>query len=529
MSPLLRRWIEETIRRRCEDLPRRPFTPGLVDPQSLDPAAARRAAAVAIVGLIADRLVVVGFRRGESFAVLESRAVNIDGALVEPPTLASVDFHELLFGVGAHEAAHIRYSCILRRPSAIRLWLQNVIEDERIEVAIARGWPPLASPLATTRAELIKSDPALHGFLGALFYLVRAPARMPLLLWMLHRRRLERAIRILTPFPESAADASRAVRRLMRLVRSDERRTLPRLPSFDLSGGSGRRRRRGDLRLGLRSRHAVEEDAWSGETPKAVWSDADGDAAGYTAACIAARADAHVFREALTTALRPRWRPMAPTGRIDRRRLHAWPFDDRIFRVAEPEPCRLTIVLILDLSGSMRSWWNELQRVAVAFSEAAHGLRHVRLHVYGHAADGGGEPQTEITRFATPARGRVLGLGSLPLGANNRDGHALELVASDLLVREASRRAARIAIHLCDNEPAACDYGGAPARRATRLAMAAFTRSFGPLLTLVFGGHEKAAGEDPMVVRWRAEGGIRDLANAIARHLGGAGQAPPGP
>jgi hypothetical protein len=519
MNRILRDWIAETMRRRGEDLPRRPFAVGLVDPCCYDPAAARRAAAVALVQLVADGRAAVSFRRGESYATLETRAVNIDGSLVEPPSLASVDFLELLFGVAAHEGGHLSHSRVPRRLSPIRLWLLNVIDDERIEVAIARDWPPLASPLATTRAQLIRDDVPLRGFLGALFYLVRAPDRMSFLVWRLHRGRLEQAIEILTPFPGSPEDVTRAVSRLVELVPEEERRSPPKFPSFDLKGRS-RWRRRGDLRPGPRIRLGNDADAWSEETPKVVWRDAAPDAAGYATASAAARADARVLRDALTTSLKPRWRPMAPTGRIDRRRLHAWSFDERIFRTAEPAPCELTLAVILDLSGSMREWWSELQRVAVAFCEAVHGLRHVRLYVYGHAADGEGEPQTEIVRFATPARGPVLCLGSLPPGANNRDGHALELIASDLLVREASRRTVRVAVHLCDNEPAACDYGGVPARRATQQASEAFGRSFGPLVTLVFGADEEVGGGDPKVVRWREDGGLRDLAKAIAGLVG---------
>lgn len=518
MSPELTEWIEATARRRYERLRGVPFAPGLVDPRCANQGAARRAAAAVLVTLVGGRPAAVHFRPGESYANLEDLVVNVDGALVEPAALASVDFLELLFGVAVHEGGHLYDSRILYSTIPVRRWIYNVVEDERIEVATARRWPALAPLLATTRRELIRPEHA-RGFLGALFLLVRAPAKLPFLTWGLQRRRLLRAMRILTPFPDTHAAVLRAVRRLALLVPDEERRKPPSFPCLELRGRKRPGRGRGDLRRGHHGASASGADAWSSDVCEVRWDQADVDAAGYADAALSARADALVLRAALIAAVKPRWRPMATLGLVDRRRLHAWQYDDRIFRTAAPTPREVTIVLILDLSGSMRSWWSELRRVAVAFSEAACGLRHVRLFVYGHAADGDGEPRTEVTRFATPARGPVLGLGTLPPGANNRDGHALDLIAGDMRARAARNSGARIAIHLCDNEPAAHAYGGLPARRATETAMERFARSFGPLLTLVFGGSRKEEGTDRRVVRWREQGAMRELASSIVCHL----------
>jgi hypothetical protein len=518
MRPNLSTWIETTARRRGEHLAGAPFAPGLVAAHAADPAACRRAAAAVLVTLVGDRPASVHFRRGESYANLDDLVVNIDGALVEPKgAVASVDFLDLLFGVAVHEGAHLYESQTLRRTTAVRRWIHNVVEDERIEVATARRLPALGPVLATTRRELIRPAEA-RGFLGALFLLVRAPTKLGLMA-LLHRRRLESAIRILTPFPETHADVLRAVRRLARLVPRDEARRPPSFPCLELRGRARVGRRGGDLRRGRGGGGAREMDAWSGDACEVRWQEAEADAAGYACAAAAAHGDALLLRAALTAAVTPRLRPMATRGRLDRRRLHAWRWDDRIYRTITAAPRDVTILLILDLSGSMRSWWDELRHVAVAFSEAVCGLAHVRLFVYGHAADGDGEPRTEITRFATPARGPVLGLGSLPPGANNRDGHALDLIARDVTARVGRRADARIAIHLCDNAPAAQDYGGLPARRATADAMQRFGCTFGPLLTLLFGAGKDTGSPDRRVVRWRDEGGMRDLATALARHL----------
>jgi hypothetical protein len=475
--------------------------------------------ATAIVSLVGGRAADVGFRRGDSWATPDTGAVNIDGALLEAPHLESAEFPELLIGVAAHEGAHLRWSRAWRRASPLWRYLYNVVEDERIEAAAARRWPPLAAPLETTRRALVRAEPGPRGFLVALFLLVRAPERMTSLLWVVHRRRLRRAMEILTPFPESAAEVLVAVRRLARLVPPEERARPPELPAF---GVRGRARRGGSAgeEEGAGGWPFGREDEWSDVTPPELWTDARPDPAGYAAARAAAAADARLVHAALAAAVRGAPRPLARTGLLDRRRLHAWRWDPRVFRTGRPAPRPLTLVLVLDLSGSMRGWYDPVQRIAVAFSEAACRLRHVRLHVYGHAADGDGRPRTEITRFATPARGPVLALGTLPEGANNRDGHALALIARDLAAREPDRRRARLALHLCDEDPLACAYAGLPARAATERARAAFQRSFGPLVTVRFGGPRTPARPD--VLPWR-EGATRALAAAGAARVARAG------
>jgi hypothetical protein len=251
-----------------------------------------------------------------------------------------------------------------------------------------------------------------------------------------------------------------------------------------------------------------------------TWEEAPPDPGGYGDASALVQGDASTLRAVLVAAGRTSRQPWVRRGILDRRRLHASPYDDRLFRVARPAPRELVLALILDLSGSMHESFGALRHVAVAFSEAANGLRHVRLHVYGHAADGRGLPCTEITRFATPACGPVLSLGTLPRGANNRDGHALEVIAQDLAEREASRRAARLAIHVCDGDPSASGYMGLPAKEATRRGVATFRRTFGPVLLLGIGGrNEILASFGAPVVMWEHGRDVGELARGIRSQL----------
>src|SRR5262249_14224645 len=106
-------------------------------------------------------------------------------------------------------------------------WLYNLVEDERVEVQVARRWPALSSPLATARERLLRCDASEKSFLGALFHLVRAPDRMPPRLWSAHAALLERAIRILTPFPETRRRGRRRVGRPPGPPPRDERGRAP--------------------------------------------------------------------------------------------------------------------------------------------------------------------------------------------------------------------------------------------------------------------------------------------------------------
>jgi hypothetical protein len=519
MIRALESWVAETRRRRGEHVQGEPFSPGLVDPATIDPAAVRRRVAANIVALVGNRPTCVTFDEGDSCASLDQGVVNIDATFIDPPASRCDLVDELLVGVAAHEGGHLLLSRGLRkRPTRLRQWLYNLVEDERIEAEVARRWPPLSPPLSTTREELIRSDTRSHRFLGALFFLVRAPDRMPLLAWIVHERRLRMVTRILTPFPATPAEVEAAVSKLERIVPTAERSNLPRFPSLTL-------RRRGRTRLAgapreisgpVRRGRRTRKAEWRDHEPPVVWKTAPPDPAGYASLRATVMPEARALRAAVLAATTVRRRTALQHGVLDRRRLHAWAFDDRLFRTAQQAARDITLVLILDLSGSMRSRWRDLTRVAVTFSESVRGLPHVRLYVYGHAADGDGFPCTEITRFATPACGQVLSLGSLPSGANNRDGHALELIARDCSARDGAQRRTRLAVHVCDCDPHASSYAGLPARQATRRGVVTFQRVLGPLVVL---GMDVPAACDPApakMVPWHEACFATDLGHVLA-------------
>jgi hypothetical protein len=92
----------------------------------------------------------------------------------------------------------------------------------------------------------------------------------------------------------------------------------------------------------------------------------------------------------------------------------------------------------------------------------------------------------------------VLSLGSLPSGAHNRDGHALELIARHCSARDGSLRRIQ-------------QLRGSAARQATRRGVATFQRLFGPLVVLAMNG---VASYDPAPARmvpWHGTSFGKDL------------------
>jgi hypothetical protein len=524
VSQLLADWIAATRERRGEDRPRAAGAPGLLDAPA-NPEA-RRAVAGALVALVGRRPARVTFEGGGSFANLARALVNLDGDVVSPPSGRERDTDQLLVGLAAHEGGHLLLSQSLPRPrSPLRRWLLNVIEDERVEVEVARRWPTLARALAYTRRELLACEAGTQEFLAALFHLVRAPEQLSPDLWSAYGPWLTRSIRILTPFPETVDGVVRAVRRLERIVPPEVRAgSIPEVHELvvvdgtDAPGHAGTDARLRRMLRRLRACRGLRADTLEPAEPPVEWVEAVPVPTAYHALAAAVQGDARTLRAALTTATRLERGAVGRTGILDRRRLHAWRFDDRLFRGVRAVPYEITLALLLDLSGSMHPHRATLQRIAVTISEAARGLPHVRLFVYGHAADGGDAPCTVITRFATPARGAVTTLGDLPRGANNRDGHALEIVARDLNARAPSPRTGRLALHVCDGDPQARGYRGRPAREATRRGIATFRQHFGPLVLV---GIDPATGFETLgapVLVWHAD----TFAPALARTLGAA-------
>jgi hypothetical protein len=84
-----------------------------------------------------------------------------------------------------------------------------------------------------------------------------------------------------------------------------------------------------------------------------VWKTALTDPAGYASLSATVVSDDRALHAALPAATTVRRRTAQQRGVLDRRRLHTWSFDDRLFRTARPAVRDVTLAPILDLSGMM--------------------------------------------------------------------------------------------------------------------------------------------------------------------------------
>lgn len=484
MSAVRDDWVAQTIVRRGP--PGVPFATGLVPPGCVDPERALQAAAVAALHCLAARAVSVSFEPGASYADLEHDVANLAFDIARSGDARW--FAERAIAIGVHEGAHLRLS--RPRPSGeppLFGWLHNLIEDERIECAIARHYPVLAFPLAQLRRDVLRVEPAPVNLLACLFMLVRAPERLVARAWRRNEAFLRAVTEILTPFPRTPGAVTRATRRIFELLPEDLRRALP--PPHLL--GHGCTHESGHPHEEWSARRRRGGHGWSGDPggvssdPPVRWSDAARDAAGYERIRREVHAEARWLADRLR-ALAPRRREeRARSGLLDRRRLYAYRHDERLFRVRGQRPLPLAIAVIIDLSGSMRGACEAIaQRIAITLAEAAALLPGVRLHAYGHSADLEGSPSTDIVRFGAAPNGRHEGLGALPIGRNNRDAHAIAAVGRDLVARAGRRSGPRIAVVICDGLPDAKGFHGEAALRATRHSIARLEHEWGPTILL---------------------------------------------
>lgn len=470
-----------------------PLTRGIIDEATLNPILARRGLARATVSLAAGKQIWTSFDRGSSHADVRDRRVNIDEGLLSASETAGNNLElpfgleseeemiaEVLAGVSAHEGAHQRYTEPHREPSPLLRFLVNLVEDERIERLLVRDFPVYAGPLAVARDRLITAD-ELSGLFAAIYIVVRAPARTPPRLWRRHQTVLLSVIEILSPFPETYDDVLQAAIRISRLIPQNLVEDAPPFPEFGSQlEKRGKRPRTGRFRRWGRGRDELEDPE-----PKVSWIEAkSGSASAYLeyqqATAPLARAIHAVFQPPYDVRYRP-----SSSGRVNRKRLSRHRFDERILRHAVAHRDPLELVLLLDLSGSMRGTrWDAQHRIAVAFFEAVRMNPALSLRVYGHGADAEDRPSTQIYRLATSGvrgGGPATCLGDLPEGSNNRDGHSLRLIGQELASRHPVRRGGRLVIHASDASPSAAGYGGQPALGATRDALTWFRKHVAPI------------------------------------------------
>jgi hypothetical protein len=479
MSAELKRWIEETERRRPGG--QQPFELGLVSDRCLDPTAAHWAAVRTVVNFVAGRPVTVVREEGLSYADLSEALVNLDGRVSDP---------ERLYGIAAHEAAHLLLTRMLAKNCG-RLFrmLHNVIEDERIECEVARRFPALAHPLAIARRELCTELEPNADVIQTLFALVRAPTHITPANWDAHGKLLLESMEILEPFPSSPGEVEKAVHRIIALLPEHIRKHPP-LGRIHVCGRERREDRKGHRARRLADLAAkygraggfdwLDEHGEVGTPPPVVWSEAPSDPQRYESIQREVAQEAAALAARIELLLPTRSRDRLPQGRLDPRRLYAWRTDGRVFRGPDSRTERLGVALIVDLSSSMRGSGGDLaRRIAILLSETCALVRGVRLYAYGHNADDGAE-RTHIRRYSTSATGRAFALGSIDFAGNNRDAHAIEAIGQDLLAREGPKRTPRVAILISDARPNARGFKGNSAVAATRRAVEWLEGVWGP-------------------------------------------------
>jgi hypothetical protein len=441
VTPELRQWIERARDRRREDLAREPFARGIVPDDSLDPIPGWEAAAAALLSLIGERDALVTFTPGTSYVKLPSGVANLDGSVFDAPG-PIWDAAERLLAIAAHEGGHRATTAAPPKESTrLFLWLYNLIEDERVECEVAHRFPRLAHPLRIGRHDLIGGQQEGTGFFEVLFMLVRTPERFSPAQWKAHEMTLLGVMKILDPFPATASQTLRAVSRIIQFIPAEVRGLTP--PRFPELLATRREEKEGPT---PRTRRV---DSASGTV---VWKNGAEDAHGYARVHRSVAPHAAALRKRLYAMIPPCTRKTLRRGSLDRRRLYAWQMDDRLFRGADVSRESLALALVIDLSDAMNGFSAELaQRLSVMLSEAALGLPGAQVYVYGHTAHADGvRPHTEITRFATPARGPALSLGCLPIGGAACSPKAFRVIGNDLRRIHPSRRSRNFAFLISD-------------------------------------------------------------------------------
>jgi hypothetical protein len=546
----LDRWYEEAARRRCLPLTRggetliSRFTGSHRPGNDVAKAVAR-----ALVVFVGNRAVEVRFERGGSCADVEHGRVNLDGRILDDASGEPARFSRL-FGVAAHEAAHLAHTTCEQIPrDALFKVIGNVLEDERIEAIVSAEFPALAPALHAARACLLQPAPDDANFLPAVFTLVRCAAPISAALWNRYGDRLEAVINALTPYPQTSEEIRRATLEVALLVPPEQSEDVPSNWQFSWMAPSAETfdddddeildfdGMRAELAKRLRGhpgasggRPRVRGRGTCGPWPQVVWRDATPDLSGYAGV----RASLGCKPKTLATRIHqmlPR-RPAARrnTGRLDAKRLHACDYDPNVFKKSmSGERVALAIVVIIDLSASMTGQSEETAReMAVLLAETVRQLPEVRIEFFGHDADSGSAPSTRITRYPNDAQGRVLGLGSLEIGANNRDAHAIRVIGDSLRSTPSGRAERKVAILIADGAPSASGFNGKIAREKTREAILWLERSWGPLLYVATDQIESLREMIPgSNVRFSAgrslDGFSQQLSGVLRRAVGGAG------
>jgi Mg-chelatase subunit ChlD len=388
------------------------------------------------------------------------------------------------------------------------------------------------------RDGLLHPAPDGANFLPAVFTLVRCAAPISPALWNRYADRLEAVITALTPYPQTPEEIRRATLEVGLLVPPEQWKDIP--PNWQLSwlaaGAEALDEEADDFEsldpaMGGRGRPPrVRGRGVCTSWPQVVWRDAKADRPGYDGVRSSLGRKPEVLATRIHQLLPRRRAARRNTGRLDVRRLYAHDYDPNLFKNrTSSERVALAIVVILDLSGSMSGHSEGTAReMAVLLAETVRQLPEVRIEFFGHDADSGCGPSTRITRYPIDAQGRVPGLGSLEIGGNNRDAHAIHVIGDALCDTPSSRAERKIAILIADGAPSASGFKGEIAHEKTREAILWLERSWGPLLYVATAEIENLRQMIPgPSVRFSAgrslEGFSQQLTGVLRRAVGGAG------
>jgi Mg-chelatase subunit ChlD len=503
-----------------------------------------RAVARTLVMFVGRRAVELGFERGVSFADVKHGRVNLDGEILDEASDESDRLGRLL-GVAAHEGAHLAHTtCEQVARDALFKVIGNVLEDERIEGIVTGELPALASAVHAARVGLLHPAPDDCKFLPAVFTLVRCAAPISPALWNRYADRLEAVIAALTPYPQTSEQIRRATLEVALLVPPEQWNDIP--PSWQFRGLAASAEAFDDEAddfesldpaMGGRGRHRLSGRrphgrgrGICGAWPRVVWREAKADLPGYVGVRSSLGRKPETLAARIHQLLPRRRAARRNTGRLDARRLHALDYDPNLFKNrTSSERVTLAIVVILDLSGSMAGHSEETAReMAVLLAETVRQLPGVCIEFFGHDADSGRGPSTRITRYPIDAQGRVPGLGSLGIGGNNRDAHAIRVIGDTIRDTPSSRAERKIAILIADGAPSANGFKGEIAREKTREAILWLERSWGPLLYVATDEIESLRqmipGPSVRFSAGRSLGGFsQQLTGVLRRTVGGAG------
>ena len=510
-----------------------------------------KAAAHTLLMFVGQRAVELGFERGASCTDVEHGRVNLDGRILDEGSGEPDRFGRLL-GVAAHEGAHLAHTtCEQIARDALFNVIGNVLEDERIEGIVSGEIPVLASAIHAARVGLLSPAPDDANFLPAVFTLVRCAARISPALWNRYADRLEAVITALTPYPQTPEEIRRATLEVALLVPPEQWKDIPPRWQFRWMAAGGEalddeadpsetfdpETTIADPAKGGRKHHRptgrrprVRGRGSCAPWPRVVWRDAKADLSGYAGVCSSIGRKPKVLAGRIHQLLPRRRAARRNTGRLDTRRLYAYDYDLNLFKnPTSSERVALAIAVILDLSGSMAGHSEETAReMAVLLAETVRQLPEARIEFFGHDADSGPASSTRITRYPIDEQGRVPGLGSLEIGSNNRDAHAIRVIGDALRSTPPSRAERKIAILVADGAPSANGFSGEIAREKTREAILWLERSWGPLLYVATNEVESLRQMIPGAnIRFSAGRSLdeftRQLTCVLRRAVGGAG------